>query len=73
MYAVSLSPRSLIRVRLLLCIVTAALLLGVVAFCVFGFLATFEPMPPVRQWMWRAIYSGIGSTAVVGAAFIFRR
>jgi len=38
------------------------LLLG--GFCMFGFLATFEPLPPAEQWTWRAIYT-------VGAAISF--
>lgn len=48
-------------------LLTAIILLGVVAFCVFGFLATFEPLPPATQWTWRAIYAAVGLASMVGA------
>ncbi len=31
-------------------------LLAVSGFCLFGFIATFEPLPPMQQWIWRAVY-----------------
>ena len=36
-------------------------------YCLFGFVATFEPMPPVAQWLWRAAYffAGIGSVFTI--------
>ena len=41
--------------------------LGVFAFCIFGFLATFEPLDPITQITWRAIYgiTGLGSIAAI--------
>jgi len=36
-------------------------------YCLFGFVATFEPLPPVAQWLWRASYffAGIGSVFTI--------
>jgi hypothetical protein len=62
------------RMQALSRILLAIILPGVFAFCVFGFLATFEPLPPPTQWTWRAIYAGIGLAALVGAgALAIRR
>ncbi len=49
------------------------LLLAVAAFCVFGFLATFEPMQAAKQWTWRAIYVVVGGCSLAGVASSFRR
>lgn len=41
-------------------------LLGLMGFCGFGLLATFEPLPAQTQWTWRVLYgatlvaSGVG-------------
>lgn len=48
-------------------LLTAIILLGVAAFCAFGFLATFEPLPPATQWTWRAIYAAAGLASLIGA------
>jgi len=42
-------------------------LLGLFAFCIFGFLATFEPLDPVTQMTWRAIYAiaGLGTMSAI--------
>ena len=45
----------------------SVLLLAVAAFCAFGFLATFEPLPPAVQWTWRGIYILIGLACLAGA------
>jgi hypothetical protein len=52
---------------LLLRLVGFVLLLPIVGFCVFGFLATFEPLPPAVQWSWRGIYAVIGLACLAGA------
>lgn len=43
-------------------------LMVVAGFCVFGFIATFEPMPRIAQWSWRAAYvcAGAGSVFAIG-------
>ena len=49
-------------------------LMGVVAFCLFGFLATFEPMPVLQQWIWRGLYSiaGLASLLTIGWLWLGR-
>jgi len=44
----------------------SVLLLAVAGFCVFGFLATFEPLPPAVQWTWRGIYIVLGLACLAG-------
>ena len=38
-------------------IVRGLLLIGVILFCGFGFLSTFEPLDPAQQWGWRVFYA----------------
>jgi hypothetical protein len=45
---------------------TMVVLLAILAFCVFGFSATFEPMDATKQWMWRVVYGVIGLACVGG-------
>jgi hypothetical protein len=45
---------------------TRLALLIVLAFCVFGFVATFEPMAATKQWTWRVVY-GVIAVACLGA------
>ena len=52
------------NMRLLCKTALVCLLAVILSFCVFGFLATFEPNPPSTQWTWRLIY---GSTALLSA------
>ena len=42
-------------------------LLGLFAFCIFGFLATFESLDPITQMTWRAIYTiaGLGTISAI--------
>ncbi len=47
------------------CLASAFLLL-VFGFCVFGFIATFEPLPPVQQWVWRTVYGLVGLASIIG-------
>ena len=44
--------------------------LAVMAFCAFGFLATFEPLPAATQWTWRAIYGCVAALATTGIVAI---
>ncbi|GIT05811.1 MAG: hypothetical protein CM1200mP29_12220 [Verrucomicrobiota bacterium] len=45
----------------------------VALFCVFGFLATFEPLPkPQMQWTWRTIYGLIFIGKVAGLIHLIR-
>ena len=51
-----------VLVRILLGLV----LLSVLGFCLFGFLATFEPMARLTQWIGRAIYGVLGLASLAG-------
>jgi hypothetical protein len=48
-------------------------LMAVAAFCLFGFVATFEPMPRLQQWVWRAVYAAAGSTSLLTICWIWLR
>ena len=41
-------------------------------FCVFGLLATLEPMPTSAQWMWRGIYGLILAGNIAGLTHLIR-
>ena len=49
-------------------ILFALTLIPVLGFCVFGMLATFEPLPAVTQWLWRGIYGSVGAASLLGIA-----
>jgi hypothetical protein len=51
---------------------TMGALLIVLAFCVFGFVATYEPMDAAKQWTWRIVYGIIGLACVLGFAWSAR-
>lgn len=59
------TPSALRRIILILA------LLPVLAFCIFGFLATFEPLPENTQWIWRSIYGIIGVGSLLGMIRLF--
>jgi hypothetical protein len=44
-------------------------LLALLGFCVFGFMATFEPMDATRQLVWRAVYGAVGLVCLVTIAW----
>jgi hypothetical protein len=57
--------------KLLVAFIGSLLLLAVAAFCVFGFLATFEPTDNTTQFMaFRIGYTVIGLGCVVGVGFL---
>ena len=57
--------------KLFVAIFASLLLMAVAAFCVFGFLATFEPTDNAAQFMaFRIGYSVIGLGCVVGVGFL---
>ena len=47
-------------------IFTISLLLAVLGFCVFGFIATFEALPAIQRWVWRTVYGLVGMSSVIG-------
>jgi hypothetical protein len=54
------------------CKLLAVPLLALAGFCGFGFLATFEPMPPVEQWTWRVVYVVMGLSCLWATARLWR-
>ena len=40
-------------------------LMAVAALCLFGFVATFEPMPRMERWVRQAWYLGAGGGAIL--------
>ena len=52
---------------------TALGLMAIVAFCVFGFLATFEYPEPSKRLPWQVAYGSVGLGCVVSALLILRR
>ena len=46
-------------------------LMAVAGFCLFGFVATFEPMPRIEQWAWRGVYAGVGGAAVFAICWMW--
>lgn len=53
-------------------VLLAILLLPVAAFCLFGFVATFEPLDLVTQWTFRIGYAVLGISAVASIARLSR-
>lgn len=51
-------------------VLLVAVLAIVAAFCVFGFMATFEPLPWATRWAWRGVYSVVGLLSVTAAAWV---
>lgn len=37
----------------------------VLAFCVFGFIATFEELPVLQRCVWRTVYGLVGTVCVL--------
>jgi hypothetical protein len=52
-------------------ILVVVLLLAVIAFCIFGFLATFEPMEPESQLTWRIIYVALVGNCAAAIVWLF--
>ena len=47
--------------------------LGVAAFCVFGFAATFEPLEQGQQFMWRTAYGAAGLASIACVVWILAK
>jgi len=54
-------------------VIRAICLLTILLFCVFGFLATFEPLEGGKHLLWRIGYGLGGVACIVAIAFVFRR
>ena len=49
-----------------------SLLIAASLFCLFGLMATLEPMPPGIQWTWRGIYGIILIGNIAGLIHLIR-
>jgi hypothetical protein len=56
-------------IRILLSLVCV----GVLLFCTFGFMATFEPLERSVQTTWRSIYGVVAVLSVAGLVYLNRR
>lgn len=54
-------------------ILLVLVLLGVAAFSVFGFLATYEPLERSTQLTWRIVYGTTLAASVAGVAWTLLR
>ncbi|MFQ5748599.1 MAG: hypothetical protein ACE5H3_03975 [Planctomycetota bacterium] len=54
-------------------IVFALVLLVAAAVCVFGFAATFEPLEPDQQLMWRIVYGTGALAALIGVVWVLAK
>jgi hypothetical protein len=51
-------------------VVVVIALVAVAGFCLFGFMATFEPNDASTQLTWRAVYSVVGLASLAGAIWV---
>jgi hypothetical protein len=51
---------------------TMVILLAVLGFCVFGFMATFEPMDATKQLIMRALYGSVGLVCLLTIVWAVR-
>ena len=47
-------------------------LLAILGFCVFGFIATYEPMPTRDRVIWRTVYALVGVAMTLGLFRLLR-
>lgn len=59
-------PRAVARV------VAAVLLLLVFLFCIYGFMATFEPLDRSVQLAFRVVYAVLGTSCLAGGVWLLR-
>ena len=46
--------------------------IAILGFCVFGFIATYEPMPTIHRVVWRTVYSLTGIAITLGLFRLLR-
>ena len=57
--------------KLILRLLASLPLMGLAGFCLFGFLATFEPMSALHQWVWRGAYALAGLAALLALGWMW--
>ena len=73
MTAEQLNQNKPIRMKMLRRLLWSLPLMCLAGFCVFGFVATFEPMPTVERWLWRDFHLGPGTDSVLGICWMWLR
>jgi len=53
-------------------LVAVGLFITLLGFCVFGLVATYEPMPTRDRIIWRTVYSLVGITSTLGLFRLLR-
>ena len=53
-------------------IMRVLVLLALLSFCVFGFMATFEPLDTSTQLTWCAVYGLVGLACLAGLVVLLR-
>jgi len=51
-------------------VIAVIALLAVAGFCVFAFMATFEPLDASTQLTWRIVYGLVGLASLAGAIWL---
>jgi hypothetical protein len=61
------------EMKLALRLFATMILVALILFCVFGFLATFEPLEPAVQMKWRFVYGIVATSAATVIVLVNRR
>lgn len=61
-----IGPRAVARV------IAAVLLLLILLFCIYGFMATFEPLDRSVQLTFRVVYAVLGTSCLAGVVWLLR-
>jgi hypothetical protein len=62
----------IIRIKVAIRILLSAFFVITILFCVYGLIATLEPLPAATQWAWRGIYVLILIGNIAGLTHIIR-
>jgi hypothetical protein len=60
------------KIKMMFRLLRSLILVGILSFCVFGFMATYEPLDRSVQLTWRLIYGIAGVACIGGLIFIWQ-
>jgi len=60
------------KIKVMFKLLLSLVLAGVLFFCVFGFMATYEPLDRSVQITWRLVYGIVGVACIVGFFLVWR-
>jgi hypothetical protein len=66
-------PFKPMRMKMIRRLLLSLPLMCLVGVCLFGFVATYDPMPTLERWIWRALYLGAGSASVLTICWMWLR